>query len=331
MKISLIILNYNGEKFLPKLLDSIQLQTAKPFETIVYDNASTDRSVQLIQERYPWVRLIIGKENLYFCRGNNEAFLHARGEVVFFLNVDLWLHPACLEEMEMGMEEDVGAYGSAQRNYEGTAIVELGMGIDSYAFPWQKLPEKVFYIEGSAFFIRRDLFELMGGFDPDLVMIGEDLDLCWRLRLRGYRMKVIPSAVVYHKGGGIMGGAASTVGSAPGSYTTSRFKRFYGERNQLRNLLKNYAATTLIHLLPRFFFWKFLEIVMLILSGQVGVVRDVYWKALVWNIAHLPETLQARKTIQATRTVSDRGIRKYIMKGNAKLHMFFRVGVPKVS
>jgi GT2 family glycosyltransferase len=331
MKTSLIILNYNGEQFLPKLLDSIQQQTLKPLETIIYDNASTDHSVQLIQERYPWVRLIAGKENLYFCRGNNEAFRAARGEFVFFLNVDLWLHPKCLEEMEKAVEEDVGVYGPTQQNYEGTAIVELGMGIDRYGFPWQRLPEKVFYIEGSAFFIRRDLFELMGGFDPDLVIIGEDVDLCWRLQLRGYRVKVVSPAVVYHKGGGVMGGAASTVGIGSGTYTTSQFKRFYGERNQLRNLLKNYARTTLWHLLPRYFFWKVVEMIVLILSGQGRVVREVYWTALRWNIAHLPETFQVRKTVQATRTVSDRIIKRRIMRGNAKLHMFFRVGVPKIS
>ena len=110
-----------------------------------------------------------------------------------------------------------------------------------------------------------------------------------------------------------------------GSYTTSRFKDFTA--SGISYAIIGIMATTLIHF-SRFFGSSGDCDVD---SFRQGAWCDVYWKALVWNIAHLPETLQARKTIQATRTVSDRGIRKYIMKGNAKLHMFFRVGVPKVS
>jgi GT2 family glycosyltransferase len=93
MKISIIILNFNGQTFLDKCLNSIKEQTFSDFETIFFDNLSTDESVELVKKNFPWVKLISSKENLYFARGNNEATKHAQGEYLFFLNNDTWLNP----------------------------------------------------------------------------------------------------------------------------------------------------------------------------------------------------------------------------------------------
>ncbi len=330
--LSVVILNYNGAPFLERCLQSLKRQTLKSLEVVVYDNLSTDDSRTILRrEEYQWVKYIESPKNLFFAKGYNEAVKHAAGDVLFLLNNDTWVKEDCCEKIVAGLEEHVGAYAPRQMDYEGKQIIEEGVAIDKYGFPFQDRRAPIFYAEGSGLVIRKKLFEDMGGFDEQMVMIFEDNDLCWRLRLKGYDIKSLPDAVFYHKGGATIGGAATTGALQKGEYKTSMMKRYYGEQNQLRTLLKNYSVTSLCKILPAFFLWKIAEIGFWIIKRQWAIVGKVYIHALVWNIFHLPDTLRVRQKIQKSRVVSDKEIRKFMAKGNAKWQMFKKVGSPKIS
>ena len=332
MKVSIIILNYNGENFLDKCLTSIKEQTYSNIETILFDNVSQDQGVALVEKKHPWVKVIRSTENLFFAKGNNEAAKHAHGDYLFFLNNDTWLDPRCIEELVEAISEGAGAYAPKIMNYQGKEMLELGMAIDKFGFPFQSIHDNIFYAEGSALFIRRELFNRLGGFDEKLVMIAEDTDLCWRLRLIGLEVKKVPQAVVYHYGGATIGGSAIAGDKqAKQEYQTSLMKRYYGEQNHTRNILKNYSGLTLCWLLPWYLSLKKMEIAYLTLRGQFKVIRDCYLKALWWNLVNLGDTLKERKKIQQNRKVTDKEIMKHMVSGNAKWQMFRRVGTPNIK
>ncbi len=331
-KLSIVILNYNGAFFIDRCLMSLQKQTHKSMEVIVFDNASKDNSLSILRKsQYQWIKRIESSQNLFFAKGYNEAVKHATGDVLFLLNNDTWVKADCCEKIMAGLEEHVGAYAPRQMDYEGNDIIEEGVAIDKYGFPFQDRRAPIFYAEGSGLVIRKKLFEEMGGFDEKMVMIFEDNDLCWRLRLRGYGIKPLPEAVFYHKGGATIGGAATTGKLQKGEYKTSIMKRYYGEQNQLRTLLKNYSAWSLVKILPLFFLWKFAEMGYWFVRGKWFILWRIYVRALFWNLVHLPNTLKARRGIQRSRSVSDKEIRKSIAKGNAKWEMFKKIGIPRIS
>lgn len=332
-RLSIVILNYNGAPFLERCLSSLKKQTLAGVEVIVYDNLSTDRSRDILRKsKYAWIKVIESPQNLFFAKGYNQAIQHASGEILFLLNNDTWVKEDCCEQIVAGLEDGVGAYAPRQMDYEGNNIIEQGVAVDKYGFPFQDRREPFFYAEGSGLVIRKELFEEMGGFDENMVMIFEDNDLCWRLRLKGYKIKPLPNAIFYHKGGATIGGAATTGTLQKGDYHTSIMKRYYGEQNQLRTLLKNYSAWSLvIKILPQFFLWKMLEVGYWVLRGRLRMVFRVYVKALLWNMVHLRNTLHARRNIQKSRVVPDKEIRSSMVKGNAKWEMFKKVGIPKIS
>lgn len=330
--LSIVILNYNGEPFLEKCLQSLKKQAYRHLEIVVLDNCSTDRSRDILRkDEYQWVKYIESPRNLFFAKGYNEAVKHASGDILFLLNNDTWVKEDCCGQIVAGLEDGVGAYAPRQIDYEGINIIEEGVAVDKYGFPFQDRRKPIFYAEGSGLVIRKKLFEEMGGFDENMVMIFEDNDLCWRLRLKGYKIKPLPKAIFYHKGGATIGGAATTGALQKGEYHTSIMKRYYGEQNQLRTLLKNYSAWSLVKILPRFFLWKLLEVGYWVLRGHLRIVFRVYAKALLWNIVHLQNTLHARQSVQKSRVVSDKEIRSSMVKGNAKWEMFKKVGAPKIS
>ena len=330
-KVSIIILNYNGMPFVDKCFHSIREQTYKNIETIFFDNDSPDESVEYTRKNWPGIQVTHSKINHFFAKGNNEAAKLATGDYFFFLNNDTYLHPQCIEKLVEAIEEGVGTYAPKMMDYEGKQMIELGMGVDKYAFPWQKISEKIFYVEGSGLFIQKELWQKLGGFDEAMVNVVEDLDLCWRLQLLGYRIKKVPEAIFYHYGGATLGGTNTVTDKKKNNYTTNLNKRYHGERNQLRTLLKNYSMGTLLIILIQYYFWKVLEVGFLLLKGRFRFVWRGYIQAHWWNITQLPDTLRKRRKIQKMRTVSDQAIEQNMTPGNAKLHMFRLIGTPKIK
>ena len=244
--VKIVILNWNGAAHLRRFLPSV-VRTAPPgVEIVVADNGSTDGSAALVEREFPSVTLLRLPENYGFAGGYNRALERLEGDYWVLLNSDVepaegWLEPLIAE---LDAQPDVAVVGPkllscAERDrfeYAGAA----GGFIDWFGFPFcrgriLRTLEKdrgqyddtrdVFWVSGAAFCCRAEVFRRMGGFDAGFFAHMEEIDLCWRMQLAGYRVRVVPGSTVYHLGGGTL-------------TTDSPTKVFYNHRNNLAMLYK---------------------------------------------------------------------------------------------
>jgi GT2 family glycosyltransferase len=254
--VSVIVLNYNGARWLERCLNSLRAQTIfHQIEVIVADNVSSDGSERLgkqIMASFPGGRFIQHGQNLGYCEGNNRAAQAAHGEHLLFLNNDTWLEPNCLELLLAEVRTaGAAAAGPLILNYEDDSFQSLGaFGFDIFGLASTRAAaaatREVLMPEGCAYLIRRDLFQHLGQFDPEFFMFADEFDLSWRVWVSGQRAIAVPSARLHHRGAAQVNPAG---GGAAIEFRTSDTKRFYTNRNSLLVLLKS-ARHFLLLLVP---------------------------------------------------------------------------------
>ncbi len=244
--ISIVILNYNGARWLNRCLESIRHQTiADQLELIIADNRSTDGSDSLAEELLQgWDRgrFVQNGSNLGFCEGNNRGAKAARGRYLFFLNNDTWLEPDCLQSlMEHVRSTGAAAATPIMLNYDDHSIQSLGgAGFDAFGLLSRETrsdrTREIFTVGGCSYLIEKQLFWDLGAFDSVLFMYGDEYDLTWRVWMSGRAAILVPSSRLHHRGAPNVnpkGGAREV------EFRTSEAKRFYSNRNGLLVILKN--------------------------------------------------------------------------------------------
>jgi len=322
--VSVVILNYNGRRLLEDCVESVLRQDYPNLEVIMADNASDDDSVEYIKTRYPDVRVIEYPENCGFSSGNNKAARQATGQYLFFLNNDTRLDTHCISELvDAAVYHDADIYGCSVTDFEGSMPPRI-MGCDFMGFPFRG---RFFYVEGCAFFIRRDAFFELAGFDEDYFMFYEDLDICWRARLMGMVIRYVDAAIVRHLGGATLSGGNPEYRG----YTTNYQRRYLGERNNMRTLLKNYKLLTLLLVLPVYFLMNIFEVIALIILGGNLKAANCYLRAYLDNLRYLPHIIVKRRKVQKSRVVGDLEIIRCMSLFPFKLKMLLKVGLPEIK
>lgn len=255
--VSIVIVNYNGERYLPRLLDSLARQTCRAFETILVDNASTDGSAEWVAAHYPQVQLVRGEQNVGFAAGNNLGIRAARGSWIATLNTDTELAPDYLEQLAAGVTAAVDRSGAASRlgscaplmlEMDRREIVDAaGIEVDRFGFAWNRgagrrasefsVPGAVFGACAGAALYRRAMLDEIGRFDADYFAFYEDADLAWRAQQAGWSCLFVPGARVYHVHGASFG-------------KMSTQKLFWLARNRWWTVLKNYPRPALAYYFP---------------------------------------------------------------------------------
>lgn len=247
IKVSIVILNFNTRGFLERFLPSVIATQYNNFEIIVADNASTDDSVDFLQQHYPDIRLIQLDQNYGFTGGYNRALKLIDTDYFVLLNSDVevdrnWLQPMVdlvqsNSKIAAIQPKLIAEHNRTQFEYAGAS----GGFIDRYGFPFcrgrifESLEtdngqyndnKKVFWASGAALFIKADIYHSVGGLDEDFFAHMEEIDLCWRLQNHGYEIWVSPASIIYHVGGGTL-------------QKSNPRKTYYNFRNGLILLLKN--------------------------------------------------------------------------------------------
>jgi len=223
--VAVVILNWNGKKYLEQFLPSLIEYSGAKVEIIVSDNASTDDSVTFVQQQYPQIRIIRNPENEGFARGYNLALKQVIADYYILLNSDIEVTPDWINPVISLMESDplIGACQPKIRSYHHRDEFEYagaaGGYIDEYGYPFCRgrlflTIEKdtgqyedqveIFWATGACLFLRSKLFHQLGGFDEDFFAHMEEIDFCWRLHNYGYRVMYCPGSMVYHIGGGTL-------------------------------------------------------------------------------------------------------------------------------
>ena len=253
-----MILNYNGKTFLERFLPSVKASTYAHLHIVVADNASTDDSLTFLRSTHPDVEILINKTNEGFAKGYNTALRQVKADIFVLLNSDVEVTPNWIEPIVALMVSDKSIAACQPKildwnnrtrfEYAGAA----GGWVDRYGYPFCRgrifshcetdhgqydTVEPVFWASGAAMFVRAAIFHEMGGFDDFFFAHQEEIDLCWRMQLSGYRVFACPASVVYHVGGGTL----------PQGNPKKTFLNF---RNNLIMLYKNYRADERIWKIP---------------------------------------------------------------------------------
>ncbi len=304
--VTVIVVNYNGRRFLDELLQGLQRQSYSDFETLLIDNASSDGSADYVRQNYPGVQVVAQSQNLGFSTAANRGVRRSRARWVALLNTDLKLDPNWLQELVRVGESDpeIAAVAGKMRLYDRPALLNgVGGCMNRLGYTWDRgmlepdrgqydRPAEVLFACAGAALFRRQTFLQVGGFDRRFFMYHEDVDLGWRLWLLGFRILTAPRAVVYHHFGG-------TTGQCGGRL----WRELMGERHNLRTLLKNYQWRNLLPCL-----WQ------LLLLPQRPYRKAQQLVNFLWNLVWLPETLLARRRIQKQRSRNDRELARLIVQ-----------------
>ncbi|MFN2544487.1 MAG: glycosyltransferase family 2 protein [Actinomycetota bacterium] len=221
-KVSIVVVNWNGRDVIRPCLESLQQLTYPRLEIVVVDNASTDGSIEAI-EASPGVRLVRNHENLGFPRACNRGIAETGGEYVLLLNNDTVAdRPRVLDTTVAFMEEheDAGALGVRLRNEDGSLQISCAYFPDLAAEVRNSLPARlvlgpgsprwyteadhertrpVDWVMGAFLLLRRAALEEAGAFDERIFMYADDYDLCYRLRLKGWRTYFLASTSITHR------------------------------------------------------------------------------------------------------------------------------------
>ena len=295
--ISIIIVNYNSGDRLQKCLAALSAQTYRDFEVIVVDNNSSDHSLDVDAVDGVDFKILPMAENIGFAAANNRAAEQAVGEWLAFLNPDAYAMPDWLEAFVAGVERHPGvdAFGSLQLNakdpslIDGAGDVYFAAGI-SYRGHFNRRVEtappegECFAPCAAAAFYRKQTFDELGGFEEKFFCYSEDVDLAFRLRLRGGRAIQLRDAVVHHEGSGI-------------TAQISGFSIYHGHRNRLWTYFRNMPLPLLILTAP---FQLLMSLCLIPIFAMKGCGL-AYLRAVRDGISGLPQSLRERAHIQSSR------------------------------
>lgn len=217
-KISVIIPNWNGKKYLKTCLDSLKNQSFKNFEIILVDNGSRDESIEFVKSCYPEIQIISLWENTGFSKAVNTGIKKAKGEYILLLNNDTEADPNLLKNLNSALKKyhDYYFYACKILCFDKRDTIDSagdGLYINGIAYrkghhQKDKLEfneiKEVFGACGAAALYRKKLFSKIGFFDEDFFAFYEDVDINFRAQLAGFRCLYIPSAIVYHIGHGTL-------------------------------------------------------------------------------------------------------------------------------
>ncbi len=288
--IAIVILNYNGKIHLENFLPSV-VRFSPESRIIVADNQSTDDSISFLKTYYPAIEIVINNENGGFAKGYNEALSQIESTYYLLLNSDIevtkgWLNPLILSLQN----ENVAGCQPKVLSYSNKTVFEhagaSGGFLDRNFFPFCRgrifdlteidngqydNEQEIFWGSGACLLIKSSIFHEVGGFDEDFFAHMEEIDLCWRIKKRGYSFKVVPSSVVYHVGGGTL------------SYNSPK-KTYLNFRNSLFMITKNYDGVLFLKILYRLFLDGIAGVLFLVKGSPIHTLsvlkahRDYYKK-----------------------------------------------------
>jgi GT2 family glycosyltransferase len=301
--LSVVVPSHNGGSLLVRSLEAVG--AGRPgFDLIIVDNASSDGSVEKALERFPQARVITNDSNQGFAHPCNQGAAISRADFVLFLNNDAFIDPADLDRLISAAKDD--ASGAAWQpvnvrtdgtvDFSGDYFTWWGFFLHLQDFPPKPELRTVFATRAACLLVRRDVFNALGGFNADYFAYFEETDFCWRARLAGWEVRVVPDAHVEHIGG----------------VTTSRLLsphqvRYLAFRNRFRTILANASGRTLARIVPLHLIACLAFGLLFLVTGRVRSMLAIL-SAIVWPLAHADELRQQRKHVKTIRRLADSAV-----------------------
>lgn len=275
-KVAVVILNWNGLKYLRDFLPSVLASTWPNLEVVVGDNGSSDGSIAFVRNLYPSITIIENNDNYGFTGGYNRVLAKVEADYYILLNSDVEVEPGWIEPVIAQMESDELIAAAApkiksfhQKDYFEHAGAAGGF-IDKLGYPFcrgrifydiepdigqYEQPGEIFWASGAAMFIKKKCWDLAGGFDESFFAHMEEIDLCWRLKNMGYKVVYCPQSQVYHVGGGTLN-------------AENPFKTYLNFRNNLLLLKNNLPFWKAFGVIFIRFFMDLLALIRFLMEGK---------------------------------------------------------------
>jgi GT2 family glycosyltransferase len=304
-KVSVIVVTFNGRKFLENCLTALSEQSYRDFEIILVDNASSDDSANFVAARFPGVRIVRNAVNLGFAGGVNSGIRATKGEYILLLNNDTVPDRDFIGELVRPVlgENDTGMC-AAKMLFPDGRINSAGICISLSGASWDRgrgrpdvgqydREEEVFGPCGGAAIYRRRMLDQIGLLDEDLFLFMEDVDLAFRARLAGWRCVFVPGARVVHHHGGTAG-------------VMSDLAVYYVNRNVIWYPVKDFPATLLI---PALFWIAGRTISVIPYYFALGKGRTII-RSKIDGIRGIPKMLRKRGAV--IRSAGTRDISRWV-------------------
>lgn len=308
-RVTVVIVTWNAQDDIEACLAGICSQSFPAYRVLIIDSASSDSTVSRVRSRFPGVEVVALDKNVGYRRGNQLGMITAKGDYVVVCNDDVEVEPDWLARMVEAMERDAGLGLVTPKillhdrrsliNTAGNSLHFSGLyGMRGFGQPQADFSqsEELAAVSGCCFMIRRRALEDTGGFSPDFDRLDtgwhasfEDVDLCWRARLTGWRIGYVPDAVMYHK-----------YDRKP--TTPAMFASF--EWGRLLTVMRNYSARNLLLIAPvlaifEVFTWAYA-------AARGAVWLRAKWRVWAWLMTHPAEVHLMRQRVQSGRKVPDR-------------------------
>lgn len=313
--ISIVIANYNGEKYLRTCLESLLQSSIKNYEIIIIDNNSTDTSIEIVNEfvkKDPRIKILRNKINKGVPFSRNKAIKSAVGDILIFLDNDTRVDKNWLRGIieTFSTDKTIGALQCKIFDFHKPDVIqEVGMKLYPYTGFGTPLgrgekdhgqfanPQEIIAL-GAALAVRKEVARCVNGFDLKLMHTTDDLDFSWRIWIAGYRVVLAPNSKVYH-------------------YTkvhNLNYKMYFHlSKNSFRMVLKNYEFINVIKFLPLSLAFNIVGGIYVLFSrgswsGILGVLFGI-----IWNLFNFRDTSKERSKVQSLRRASDKDIFVKIM------------------
>ncbi len=310
-EVTVAITNYNGVEHLPHCIEAVRALDYPRYSLLVVDNASTDGSVALLRERYPDVRLIELEENRGPGPARNAALREATTDLVFCIDNDAVLTPACLTKLVKALRADERVVACQPRvvydldpdriHYDGGEVHFLGMcSLWNFREPVADCAPETKACDiliAVAILFDRTKLERDDRFDEEFFIFFEDQELAHRLRLKGHRILIVSGARVRHREG------TAGVSWRPGGTLTDR-RAYFFTRNRWMLIGKNYATRSLVVLAPALLAYEAVWMLFLTSKGRLGS----YVRGIRDALRARPRIREERRRIQQSRQLRDRDI-----------------------
>ena len=309
--VSIIVINYNGYRFLKGCLYSICTQTYKHIEVIFVDNASKDDSVKFVKNNYSSTHIISNKSNFGYAKGSNIGVENCKGEYVMILNNDTVLNPDTVRVLldafksipDLGVvQPQIRLMNNPQKlDACGSFWTDTGFnyhyGIYKDASnPKYNIPFPVYSVKGVCMLIPHELVDKIGLFDENFWCYFEETDFCHRVWLAGYQCWYYPKTYIYHHLGGTSLKEANAI------------VQYHSFKNRLCSYLKNLSAKEMIKIMPVYLVFNFVQALynLFLLKPDWFIIIS---RSIIWNMRNIRYTINKRRKIQKIiRSKSDEEI-----------------------
>ncbi|MFH1601766.1 MAG: glycosyltransferase family 2 protein [Candidatus Shapirobacteria bacterium] len=324
--LSVIIPCFNSQKYLNKCLDSILKSTYKNYELIIVDDCSTDNTPEILKkyQSFSQIKIFRLKKNKGPANARNFGASKTRGQYLFFLDADTETEKSCFDQVVKKFQKDqnIGALQAKLMKSKSRRIETAGHFLSFLGFPYEvrvgenenknQQEKLIFGARSAGMAVRKKIFQIIGGFDKDYFIYGEETDLSWRVWLAGYKIIYFPKAKVYHF-------QKSSLNKK------TKYRIFYqGAKNNTQNILKNAPLEIIIWMLPLHILgWLALSL-KLIFQKRLKMAFYIY-QGLFWNIISLRKIIKKRAQINLYKNKNNSA--KQIIRGEASFKTILTKGL----